>query len=226
MAPVVVGRTRHNHRSNGHHGSRNGAQLSSSNRVVETLRNLSTTTGHLKPGDRDSFEQLLLEISRTAMGGQNTSGVALHETDTLASVELVSVVVRAGLEILLQEDPFADKEHLMSVATKSLEAIKIVVTTVPGLLLGNSKATTSPAAVVVHSPLYLWLLPRLMALVARPHMESLQEELIELLQLVLRAVEKSVDSMLHTRNLLWYLQACITGWSPSARVVEYIDRAD
>ena len=181
-----------------------------SNRVVETLRNLSTTTGHLKPGDRESFEQLLLEVSRTAIEGQNSNAVSFHDVDTLASVELVSVIVRAGLDILLQEDPFADKEHLLFVAAKSLEALKVVVTTVPGLLFGNSKATT-PSAAVVRSPLYIWLLPRLMALVARPHMESLQEELIELLQSVMGAVGKSVDSMLHTRNLLRYLQACITG---------------
>ncbi len=207
MAPAIGYFAGHQRRVSTHHVHNASNDIPSSIRAVQTVSNLSTTTGHLKPEDRESFEQLLSEILSSSDDGRG-DGSAI-ETNLVTNYNLVTVVSRAGLENLVQDDPFSDADHLLSVASRSLSVLKIVFGKVPGVLFyapAPSTVTDSHQA-----PLYIWLLPRLLALIGRPQTDSLQFEIVDLLGFAVRSVAKLASPSGNAHKLVDYLKGCIRG---------------
>ena len=204
MAPAIERAARPRTVSNGINGP---GQSQSSIRTAQVVSNLSTTTGQLGVDDRQSFEQLLSEMLNAS--NESTGDGSFTEADFQTNYNLVSVVTKAGLDILLEDNPFANVEHLLSVADGSLTVLASVFHKHPDLLF-QDRANGSVTD-VAQPPMYVWLLPRLLVLIGRKRFESLQDGLGGLLRSILRAATRAIRPSIISRKLLDYYQACIKG---------------
>ncbi len=207
MAPAIgryLGPSCHLNRNHG------PPQSQSSKRAAQVVNNLSRTTGtkgQLKGDDRESFEQLLSEMLNAS---NDSSGEgSFTEADFSTNYNLVSVVTRAGLDVLLEDDPFANVEHLISVATGSLTVLSAIFQKHPDLLF-DDPPNDVPGG-VVQPPMYIWLLPRLLVLVGRRQLDDLQDALANALRSIVRVASQSMRSATNSTKLFEYLRGCVRG---------------
>ncbi|KAI9826145.1 MAG: serine/threonine-protein kinase M1 [Thelocarpon impressellum] len=188
------------HRSSREPGERGPPQ---STLAAQIVSNLSTTNGETRPDDRGNFEQLLSEILGAGSGSPNDDGAV--ETDLDVNCKLVSVVTRAGLEVLLREDPFSMAESLLPQAVNSISVIQLTIKRMPQVLFtvpnDSPRTAEKPGA-----PLYIWLLPKLQQLLGYTTAEGIQESLLELLSTVLHPKKES-PGLHHRRALPAFLRA-------------------
>jgi hypothetical protein len=207
MTPPLRRFSGHQRPVNNLRGRQEATNTQTSARAAHTVSSLSKSTGLLKTQDLESFEQLLREILHAGEDGAG-DGYAI-ETNLATNYNLISVVTRVGLEVLVQDNPFADTDHLLSVAERSLSALTIVIGKLPGILFAD------PASIlqtdVIQPPLFVWLLSRLLALFGRPQLEGLHEGLAEVIRAVVRAAASSTKPSSDFAKVLSYLKSCITG---------------
>lgn len=155
MAPFVV--------ANGPHpATTNGLLHQTGEPPVSTLAaqlvdNLSRGTQQSKHQDREDFEQLLRIFETDSQDERYVDDPEAREE----SIKLIDVVVKAGLDVLSREDPFEDRSILIRQAVRSLAVIELTIRRNSELL--HTAAGRDEASKRFHGPLYLWLLPKLLA---------------------------------------------------------------
>jgi serine/threonine-protein kinase ATR len=142
-------------RPNGTHT--NGEAPPPSTLAAQIVQNQTTTRASQQSGEKATFSGLLHEILH--------SSSATPETDIGVNVQLISVVVEAGLSILARDDPFAQLDLLLPQATDSLAVVKATIVRQPEVLFAPI-GQDGP-------PLVVWLLARLFPLCGRSKCDGL-----------------------------------------------------
>lgn len=142
-------------RPNGSHT--NGEAPPASTLAAQIVQNQTTTRASQQSGEKATFPELLHEILH------NPS--ATPETDIGVNVQLISVVVEAGLSILSRDDPFAQLDLLIPQATDSLAVVEATIVRQPEVLFAPI-GQSGP-------PLIVWLLARLLPLCGRSKCDQL-----------------------------------------------------
>lgn len=157
MAPSAV--------ANGSHPAiSNGLPQQTGEPPVSTLAaqlvdNLTRGTQQSKHQDREDFEQLLRIFETDSQEERYVDDPEAREE----SIKLIDVVVKAGLDVLFREDPFDDRIILVRQALRSLAVIELTIRRNSELL--HTATGRDEADKRFHGPLYLWLLPKLLAIV-------------------------------------------------------------
>jgi serine/threonine-protein kinase ATR len=158
-------------RTNGVHT--NGEAPPPSTLAAQIVHNQTTTKATQQSGEKATFAGLLHEILH------NPS--ATPETDIGVNVQLISVVVEAGLSILTRDDPFAQLDVLLPQAADSLAVVEATIVRQSDVLFAHISEDGPP--------LIVWLLTRLLPLCSRPKCSSLA--IAKLINSAINAVGKS-----------------------------------
>jgi hypothetical protein len=171
--------------------------------AAQIVQNQAPEQGNSDPQNREIFGQLLQEYLQDAAASPAT--VDPEEVDLRLSAQLVTVVCKAGLDVLLEDNPFVG-EVLVSQAIDSLSVVQLTVKKSPDLLFYTEKL--DPGA--DEKPLLVWLLPKLLALVGQPKLEDVQGSLERLLSTFLRRLAEPTESWNQALRLVELYRACIT----------------
>ncbi|KAI9820333.1 MAG: serine/threonine-protein kinase M1 [Pycnora praestabilis] len=173
--------------------------------AAQIVNKLSDASGQAVPGYRKEFDQLLLEILSTEDAASERGAV---ETDLKVIYKLVYVVTRAGLQVLLRDDPFANSEQLLGQAQNSLAVIELTVERNPEVLFFHFQDTVE-AEGKSYPVLFLWLLPKLLALLGHRNAENLHADLMRILSTFLVVTLRTPEVWLSGATLLKYYRDCI-----------------
>lgn len=157
------------------------------------------------PG-RDVFQQLLQELF--AEHGDE----AQDATDDVAQNHiLIPIITAAGLNILLEDDPFSLPkltEDLLKQATNSLKVIQITIKRTPEVLFCAPPAQNSQSEQLF---LGLWLLPRLFSLLSHQPAQSLTSCILDTIVAIFTAAAKSPSYTPYLNTILAYCHECFSG---------------
>lgn len=156
------------------------------------------------PG-RDVFQQLLQELF--AEQNEATDGT----DDVGRNHILIPIITAAGLNILLEDDPFSSPrltEELLKQATNSLLVIQITIQRTPQVLFCAPPQENSQSEQLF---LGLWLLPRLFALLSHQPAHSLVPHILNTIIAIFEAGAKDTKRWVRLRAILSYCTACFGG---------------
>lgn len=155
MAPAAVGNGSHPVITNG--VLQQTGEPPVSTLAAQLVDNLTRGTQQSKHQDREDFEQLLRIFETDSQDERFVDDPESREE----SIKLIDVVVKAGLDVLLRENPFEDRSILIRQAVRSLAVIELTIRRNSELL--HTATGQDEAEKRSHGPLYLWLLPKLLA---------------------------------------------------------------
>jgi len=178
------------------HGSSTG-DIPPSTIAAKIVHNHQDATTRQEPESKQLFGQLLQEYLNDAAGEDAV------EKSVETNAKLISIVVEAGLDSLLKDNPFA-QDLLLPQAGDSLKVIRITIERAPEVLFYWDGREGQPQ-------LYLWLVPKMLALLGRKFLASLEEPLEVLLAACLVSLSR-MPEMLHNVMLVGkVLASCVDG---------------
>ena len=162
---------------------------------------------HPKYQDEETFGQLLREILGTE------SGQVVHpeslEKDCDMDSKLIYVIVKAGLGKATSNDPFNGNAELSRQATDSLAAINITLKRNPEVLfVAPQFQELDPRPI---GPLYLWLMPKLLALTGCLQDSGTIDGVLRVLMTFLVNERKTHARKVYLHPVLKYMKGCING---------------
>jgi serine/threonine-protein kinase ATR len=149
-----------------------------------------------EPENDALFGQLLQEYLRNPMA---------EEATVETNAQLISVVVEAGLDVLVTDNPFAPNS-LIQQAKDSLTVISYTIEKIPGVLL-----FTGIGHVGDDLPLFLWLLPKILNLLGRRYTGVLQKDLCDVLTTSIRSVQQTTQFWRHAGIVQNIITAVVEG---------------
>ena len=165
--------------------------------AAKIVDNRANAQARQEPQSKELFSKLLQEY---------LADPAIEESSLETNAELVLVVAEAGLDPAQKEDPFS---HLVRVqqASASLSVIRLTIERVPQVLFccAGSSATLS------NLPLFLILLPKILALVGKGHLDAIQEDLCKLVETCLIASKSNTVLWPSAEGLTRAVEVCIDG---------------
>lgn len=192
------------------HGISNGSQHNGpppSTYAAQIVDTFTKAKQQPKPDERELFQQLLREILGADVAPEPQAETV--ETDVNVNYRLVYVVFRAGLEVLLQEDPFQQQKVLDEQALNSLAVIQLTIERSPDVL-----SFTPPAhepGFETGGPLFLWLLPKLLSLLGNGRDERVQEKITDLIRSTISVHSRSSTLRERLHPVFKYAQGCVKG---------------
>ena len=162
---------------------------------------------HPKNQDEETFRQLLREILGTESG--HIVRAEPLETDSDVDCKLIYVIVKAGLENVYSDDPFNGKIELSRQAADSLTAINFTIKRNPEVLFVAPQFQGPDPRPI--GPLYLWLLPKLLALIGCLQDSETVDGVIRVLTTLLVTERKTHVKRANLNPILKYVKGCING---------------
>lgn len=203
--------------SNRGHEADTGYDLPPSTLAANLVNNLSSTRRQSKTQDQEEFQKLLLEFSESSNGQGTQSSLQ----DSLEHHhKLICIVTKAVLEPLTTDNPFANWEQLIQQASEGLEILTVTIKSTPDVLAHIARSERV-LRMFTHLPLWLWLLPRLLTLGARPRCEQLQTKLKDTLKSIFSSVTPSLSSWSFRNTIFCYLRHCTDGRLPRAFPLQF-----
>ena len=207
MAPSVqhgLASFQPNGMANGH--GRSGFDVPPSTMAVQLINNLATNKPSQAP-ELDDLKRLMAEISES----EGSQGLQEGAKTTLEHQhKLIYVFARAVLDRLCSEDPFSNIPQLVF---QSFEAFDIFISTIkesPSVL-----EYTLPERQVLQQrglePLWIWLFPRVLAILGREGCEGLTDKIYEFFCVCFQVVARSPKLWDLNSNFFIYLKECIAG---------------
>lgn len=192
------------------HGITNGSQHNGpppSTYAAQIVDALTKAKQQPKPDERELFQQLLREI--LGSDGVQEPQAETVETDIHVNYRLVYVVFRAGLEVLLQEDPFQQQNVLNEQALNSLSVIQLTIERSPEVLFFVPPA--HEPSFEPGGPLFLWLLPKLLSILGNGRDERVQEKITDLIRSTISVQTRSSTLRERLHPVSKYTQGCVKG---------------
>lgn len=162
---------------------------------------------HPRNQDEETFRQLLRELLGTE-SGQVVLAEPL-EADSDVDCKLIYVIVKAGLESLNSDDPFNGKIELLRQAADSLTAINYTVKRNPEVLFVAPQFQGPDPRPI--GPLYLWLLPKLLALMGCLQDSETVDGVLRVFTTLLVTERKTHVKRANLNPILKYVKGCING---------------
>ena len=164
--------------------------------AAQIVNNASNINGPEEPATKVAFSQLLQEY---------LNDPSTDESNSQLNAQLVAVVAEAGLDPLLQHNPFSQDLPILQ-AIDSIAAIKLTIERRPHLLLTvkdrGDDASNGPA-------LFIRLFPKLLGLLGHPDLELIQESLHDLLRTCIDMLYRKPDMWHRATSLTNLLRACV-----------------
>ena len=167
------------------------------------------TDGKNHPGtqDEETFRQLLREILSTE-SEQDVRAESL-ETDSDVDCKLIYVIVKAGLEKVIFDDPSKDHTGISRQAADSLTAINFTIKRNPQVLfLAPQIQGQDPSN---SGPLYLWLLPKILALTGYLRDSEIVDGVLHVLMTFLISERKTHSRRMNLHPISKYMKGCMNG---------------
>lgn len=163
-----------------------------------------------KHQDQEKFRSLLREILDTNNedGDENTQGI---ERNTNVNCRLIYVVIRAGLEASFNGNPFQKQDILNTQALESLSVVELTLRRCPEVLF--TVLEQGETDIQLDGPLFLWLVPRLFAILGRNETIEARIAVLRVLQTTLLVGRKGHPKQTKFQLVLKYIQGCIKGRS-------------
>jgi len=177
--------------------------------AAQLVNHLTDGRKHSKNQDQETFRQLLGEI----LGAESESGsqVQMHESNNDDGYKLIYVLVKAGLETMINEDPFGDQGELSQQALDSLAAVESTLRSNPEVLFVD--APRHVPGTDRHGPLFLWLVPKIIAVTSQSIEKELRQGVLKLFRTIL-SLERKINKCGARRNsILKYTRGCVKGES-------------
>ncbi len=184
-------------------------ELPPSTLAAQIVDCLTKTKEHSEHQVQESFRQLLREILDADDGKEGQSDSI--ETNVEINHKIIYVVVRSGIETLFQDDPFNKKDELMEQGLSSLAVIGLTIQRSPEVLFFRPKV--HEADLKLGGPLFLWLIPILLSILAWDGDCGIQEAALKVLQIILTIERKTHCRGVKPQSVLRYIQGCIKGKS-------------
>lgn len=182
-------------------GSTHRADTPAPTLAAQIVDRISTTGRQQHPGTGEDFEQLLLEINRSTASGNTTVESNVH-----VNCRLIYVVAKAGLEVFLTDDPFANWDLQLSHASTGLTIICLTIQRTPDVLFLDVPDGSTTAI-----PLFLWLIPQILCFTGVPKFETLQDKLGQVLSTALSAVPSTSNQWPKGGPMPHLLEECVGG---------------
>ena len=165
--------------------------------------------------DQESFRQLLREILDAAIGKDGHSESI--ETNVEVNYKIIYVVVRSGIEVLFHDDPFHKKTDKVEQGLSSLDVIRLTIERSPEVLFFRPKIHQFEPK--LSGPLFLWLIPVLLSVLAWDEEGKIQTAALQVLQTILVIERKVHYRGVKPQSILKYIQGCVKGKS-STRILD------
>jgi serine/threonine-protein kinase ATR len=207
MAPVSWAPAALQGPSSHHTGAMTDSEVPPSTMAAQLINNLSSTSKPSRQGGSDDLKALL-ELSRMANEAEELSTL---ESKVEHNHMLIYVFARLVLEPLLSDDPFMDVQNIVSQAADALDAFISAVKETPAVL----SCIPRPGSLQSRSeePLWLWLFPRLLALLGRKRCDSLTEKIKDLFFVSFQAVSRFPTLWNLASRFFCYLKECAASMS-------------
>lgn len=162
---------------------------------------------HPQKQDEETFSQLLREILGT--GNAQVVRTESLEADNDVDCKLIYVIVKAGLESITSKDPFDGKSELSRQVTDSFAAINLTIKKNPEVLfVAPQSQEIDPRPI---GPLYLWLVPKLLALTGCLQDSVAVEWISRVLTTFLVSERKTHVRKMNLHPVMRYIKGCING---------------
>ena len=159
--------------------------------------------------DRDNFDQLLAEALGSDEQGQPNLGA-----DVTVNHKLICIVYQIGIERALEENPFRAAGKADDQLRTCLEVLQVAVQRSPQVILVASDRE-SFGADTTSCPLYSWLIPTLLPLIASTQTVQVREGVLELFDSLVDADQKCTPAS-PSDAVLGFLRAITSGRSARA----------
>jgi serine/threonine-protein kinase ATR len=180
--------------------------LPPSTMAAHLINNLSTSDKPARPTEQDELKALMAEVSKT-----ENNGVELKTAEEKLEHKhkLIYVFSRTVLERLAGDDPFMD---VQKVAGQAYEALEVFISIIKESadVLAYSSAPKSTLTGRGQEPLWVWLFPRILTLLARRNCETLTEKIKDFFYVSFQAVARSPKLWSLTSIFFSYLKECAT----------------
>jgi serine/threonine-protein kinase ATR len=190
---------------NGH--ARNVFEAPPSTMAVLLINNLATANKPSHEPHLDDLKRLMAEVSETE------SSPSL-QTDVKVKLEhkhkLIYVFARAVLDRLLSDDPFNNIPQLVSQSSEALEIFISAIREIPGVL-GFALPDDQLLQNRDKEPLWLWLFPKVLAILGRQGCEGLTDKIREFFCVCFQVVARSPKLWYLNSDFFMYLKECVTG---------------
>ena len=160
-----------------------------------------------------SFNQLLEESLGTDENGEPNLG-----SDTSINHKLICIIVKAGVDAFIedaQDNPFqssrsTSKDHAQF--SSCLDVICIAIVKAPEVIFVKSTPEHSPSG-NVQTPLYVWLIPKLLPLLRPNTPHNSREGILKLISAILAADNDPLKGS-QGNNVFDFILGCVTGTRP------------
>ena len=165
--------------------------------------------GNTNPRDQghEAFRQLLNEILDAER--DDSDQVRPQEANNDVDCKLIYVVVKAGLEALTSQDPFSKQGERDKQCVDSLAAVRSTLKRNPGVLYAHAPAQLSDTD--RHGPLFLWLIPKLLTVLASDHDGNVTNGTLNLLKAMFSVDKKIKGSAAKKYSIRKYMKDCVKG---------------
>lgn len=174
--------------------------------AAQIVDGLTKRKEHSKHQDQESFRQLLREI--LDVDDEHSDSV---ETNVEVNHKIIYVVVRSGIEVLFQDDPFNKIDDLLQQGLSSLAVIRLTIQRSPEVLFFRPEIHEPDPK--LGGPLFLWLIPILLSLLAWNGDSGIQEAALRALETILKIERKTHFRGMKPKSVLKYIQGCVKGKS-------------
>jgi serine/threonine-protein kinase ATR len=172
---------------------------------AQIVQNATKKNVHRNAANKTSFIDQVKEFLRKP---------ELEDSDDVC-IAFVSTITNGGLDPLLNEDPFG-RNHLAEQGDVCLDALNSIFQQRPRLLLAlafNEIDDGSP-----QPPIIIWLLPKLLGLLAQEDLLSVHGHVHELLETCINALSRSSDSIHEVKAVLQLYRSCVESKSMAVAV--------
>ena len=175
--------------------------------AAQLVNHLTDGKKHSKIQDRETFNQLVREI----LNAENDPGSQkqAHAMDSEVDSKLIYVIVKAGLEKSSSDDPFGKPDERPQQILDRLKALHITLTrNSEALFLTHASSIPNSCR---HSPLFLWLIPKLLSIPYQLQDERISDAVLGLLKTILVSERKMHGCGTTKYSIPKYVKGCITG---------------
>ena len=175
--------------------------------LVESLTRAKRCSNHR---DRADFENLLQIFETEQDRGQHAE---IHE-DVEESAKLIDVVVKAGLDPLCQDNPFEGRNTVVNQATRSLRVVDATIKRCSEVLCFQNSRRDADSRFC--GPLYLWLVPKLLAVGTYEQDEGLHSAAAAVTHTIIDVDRKVRSKAVKPHRFNRYTIGCVRGRFPES----------
>ena len=171
--------------------------------ATQLVSRFANGTKASKDHDQETFQQLLREVLGAEI--EQNSQSQFHDTGIEITYKLIYVIVKAGLDTLANDNPFNRETGLSKQLIDSLAAVESTLKRSPEVLFVSAPGQLPRAD--SQGVLFLWLIPRIVAVAARTQEQGIVDHVLKLLGIILASERKTESSGI----ILKYIEGCIKG---------------